>query len=125
MLFIIVKNDARLIIQVIINIIDNAIKYTPTDSEIIITTAKENDCVVVEIADNGLGIPDEAKAKIFDMFYTTTTQSADSRRSLGLGLALCKSIITAHGGSISVRDNQPTGAVFSFILPTEEVNIHE
>ena len=78
------------------------------------------------VADTGSGISDEAKAHIFDMFYTgDTTKIVDSRRSLGLGLALCRSIITAHGGQITVSDNQPHGAVFSFTLPIEEVTLHE
>ncbi len=123
--FIVVKMDAKLIVQVIINMIDNAIKYTPKGSKIVIRTVKENGFVVTEIADNGDGIPDEAKPKLFDMFYTAAPGLADSRRSLGLGLALCKSIVTAHGGTISVTDNSPKGTVFSFALPLEEVTLHE
>ena len=119
------KMDARLIVQVVINIIDNAIKYTPKDSEIKVTTYVMNQQVVTEIADNGPGIPDEAKPRIFDMFYTANAKIADSRRSMGLGLALCKSILTAHGGSIAVEDNAPTGTVFRFMLPVEEVKLHE
>ena len=68
------------------------------------------------MADNGPGIADESKSRIFDIFYTEA-KTGDSRRGLGLGLALCKSIITAHGGSISVGDAQPHGAVFTFSLP--------
>ncbi|MEG0566390.1 MAG: ATP-binding protein, partial [Hungatella sp.] len=119
--FMIAQMDARLIVQVIINIVDNAIKYTPKDSEIVISTMKKKGKIVVEIADNGEGIPDEEKEKIFDMFYTTNTKIVDSRRSLGLGLALCKSIITAHDGTILVRDNRPQGTIFSFTLQAEEV----
>ncbi|MEG2080078.1 MAG: ATP-binding protein, partial [Oscillospiraceae bacterium] len=115
----------RLIVQVIINIVDNAIKYTPIGSEITIETSKKNDKVIVKISDNGDGINDEAKVRIFDMFYTANTKLADSRRGLGLGLALCKSIITAHGGDITVYDNKPKGAVFSFTLPSKEVNVYE
>ena len=59
------------------------------------------------------------------MFYTVHHGAADSRRGLGLGLALCKSIITAHGGIISVEDNHPKGALFRFTLPAEEVTFHE
>ncbi len=59
------------------------------------------------------------------MFYTAGAKVADSRRSLGLGLALCKSIVTAHGGNITVADNVPHGAVFTFTLPIEEVTLHE
>ncbi|HCL03131.1 MAG TPA: sensor histidine kinase KdpD [Lachnoclostridium phytofermentans] len=119
------KMDARLIIQVIINIIDNAIKYTPAGSHIILTVKKEKPYIIFEIADDGNGLSKEAKDKVFDMFYTANTTVADSRRSLGLGLALCKSIITAHGGEISVYDNIPKGTVFRFTIPTEEVNLHE
>lgn len=117
--------DARLVIQVIINIVNNAVKYTPKGSEICLSAKKEGKMVCVQIADNGPGISDEAKQHLFDMFYTANagTTSADSRRGLGLGLSLCKSIIEAHGGTISVSDNKPHGAVFSFTLPLEEVEI--
>lgn len=114
---ILVKADARLIMQVAVNIIDNAIKYTPPGSEIVIETGRKDDRVFVSIADNGRGISDEAKEHVFDMFYTGESKVADNRRSLGLGLALCRSIISAHGGEISVADNVPHGAVFTFTLP--------
>ncbi len=117
--------DARLIVQVIINIVDNAIKYTPNGSEITISTERKNDMISVSIADNGNGIADDIKDKVFDMFYTGANKIADSRRSLGLGLALCKTIISAHGGEIAVSDNTPHGAVFSFTLPVKEVDINE
>ena len=81
--------------------------------------------VAVSISDNGPGIPDADKPRIFDMFYTSGKDIGDSRRSMGLGLALCKSIINAHGGTISVSDNKPHGTVFRFTLPAEEVNLHE
>ena len=123
--FILVKIDARLIMQVIINLVDNAIKYTPKGSDIIIGTRLEENRAIVTVADNGGGISEDAKKHIFDMFYTAGTKIVDSRRSLGLGLALCKSIITAHNGTISVTDNKPHGAVFTFTLPTEEVTLHE
>ena len=123
--FILVKADARLIMQVIINIVDNAFKYTQKGSEITITTQKMKDKAVVRIADNGPGIPDDIKPLVFDMFYSGAKNMADSRRSLGLGLALCKSIITAHGGELELSDNMPHGAVFTFSLPIEEVNLHE
>ena len=117
--------DARLIVQVIINIVDNAIKYTPNGSEITISTERKDDMISVSIADNGNGIADDIKDKVFDMFYTGANKIADSRRSLGLGLALCKTIISAHGGEITVSDNNPHGAVFTFTLPVKEVDINE
>ena len=123
--FILAKVDARLIIQVIINIVDNAIKYTPKGSTIEIETIKHDHLVEVQIRDNGPGIKDEDKEKLFEMFYTVKHNISDSRRGLGLGLALCKAIISAHNGTISVKDNHPCGTIFSFSIPIEEVEIHE
>lgn len=123
--FLFARMDARLIVQVVINIVDNAIKYTPKGSHILIRTAKQGPMAVVSIADDGEGIDDEMKARVFDMFYSGANKIADSRRSLGLGLSLCKSIINAHGGTITVSDNEPHGTVFTFTLPAGEVEIHE
>jgi two-component system sensor histidine kinase KdpD len=119
------KMDSRLIIQVLINIVDNAIKYTPPGSHITITAKHEKQMALVKIADDGPGISDEAKARLFDMFYTANNVRGDGRRALGLGLYLCKSIIDAHGGKIYVKDNIPQGTVFCFTLQAEKVNIHE
>lgn len=119
------KMDAKLIVQVIINIVDNAVKYTPKNSNIVITTEKQGNKAVVSVADDGEGIPDDMKPRVFDMFYSGANSIADSRRSLGLGLSLCKSIINAHGGEITVKDNVPKGTVFTFTLPLGEVQIHE
>lgn len=123
--FLLAKMDARLIMQVIINIVENAIKYTPEGSRIEISSVRRENWAVVTVADNGPGIPNDAKPHVFDMFYTSNEKIADCRRSLGLGLALCKSIITAHGGEITVFDNHPHGSIFQFTLPTEEVTLHE
>ena len=98
---------------------------TPKGSHILISTKKQYDKAVISIADDGAGIPDEMKPRVFDMFFSGANQIADSRRSLGLGLALCKSIVAAHGGKITVSDNKPHGAVFAFTLPIEEVTLHE
>ena len=119
------KIDARLIVQVLINLLDNAIKYTPSDSQITITAKKSKKMVCVSVADNGNGIPDEQKSRVFDMFYTGTNKIADCRRSIGLGLSLCKSIVNAHGGEITITDNVPHGAIFTFTLPVGEVKINE
>ena len=120
-----VNVDARLIMQVVVNLVDNAIKYTPVGSVIQISAYRKDHQVVVEVADNGPGIPDRAKAQVFEMFYTGQSRIADSHRSLGLGLPLCRAILTAHGGTLTLRDNIPNGSVFSFALPQSEVNIHE
>lgn len=120
-----VKGDSKLIIQVIMNLVDNAVKYTPPGSHIRIRAQAAGDRVELSVADDGPGIPDEQKSKIFDMFYTGSNRLGDSRRSLGLGLGLCRSIAAAHGGTLTVADNTPHGAVFSFTLPRGEVTMHE
>jgi len=117
--------DAKLIVQVLINLIDNAIKYTPVGSEIKVITEKKNGYASISVIDNGNGIPDNIKPHVFEMFYTGDNRIADSRRSLGLGLALCKSIIGAHGGELTLTDNQPQGCNFTFTLPLGEVKIDE
>ncbi|MBQ2744059.1 MAG: sensor histidine kinase KdpD [Lachnospiraceae bacterium] len=119
------KMDAKLIVQVIINLVENAIKYTPYGTSIRIVAKKKKKAVAVSVIDDGPGIPKEIKPRVFDMFYTGENKIADSRRSLGLGLALCKSIINAHGGEITLTDNQPQGCNFTFTLPLEEVKIDE
>lgn len=117
------RMDARLIMQVVTNLVDNALKYTPADAPIVVRTLRRDGMAVVEVADGGPGIPDESKEKVFEMFYTTSKGKGDGRRGLGLGLALCKAIIAAHGGSICVRDNAPSGAVFCFTLPEERIEM--
>ena len=114
--------DPHLIMQVIINIVNNAIQYTQAGSSIRITAFRSGEIAVVEISDNGRGIPDKDKKQIFDLFYTAGNVSGDSRRGLGIGLSLCKSIITAHGGEIYVKDNKPCGTVFGFSLQLEDWN---
>lgn len=111
-----VKADFNMITQVIINIIDNAINYTQKGSEIIIGTEKIGKMVVVSISDTGMGITKELKTKVFDMFYTADSSKTGEKRSMGFGLPICKSIIKAHGGNITVSNNKPHGAVFKFTL---------
>ena len=119
------RMDVRLIVQVIINIVNNAVKYTQEGSHICLSAQKEDSMICIRISDDGPGVSDAVKPRLFDMFYTAGTAAADSRRGLGLGLSLCKSIIEAHGGKIGVEDNEPEGAVFLFTLPLEEVSLND
>ena len=112
------KMDARLIVQVLINLLDNAIKYTPSDSQITIAAKRNGETVCVSVADNGNGIEGEQKSRVFDMFYTGANKIVDCRRSIGLGLSLCKSIINAHGGEITITDNVPHLSLIHISEPT-------
>lgn len=122
---ILARMDVRLIIQVLVNLIDNAIKYTPPGSVICIRGSKQEGMAQLRVEDNGAGIADEMKPHIFEMFYTGKTTVADSHRSLGLGLALCHSIIEAHEGTLQLTDNKPHGCIFTFTLPLSEVTLNE
>lgn len=119
-----VRADARLIMQLLINLVNNAIKYSPAGSHIEIRAFREAEHAVIEVSDDGPGIPDAQKPQVFEMFYTGSKRVADSRRSLGLGLSLCRSIVHAHGGELTLRDNTPHGCVFSFTLPLSEINLN-
>ena len=109
--------NARLIQRVIINIMNNAIQYTPKESNIELSAVKKGNVVQISVTDDGPGIPDDAKRHLFDLFYTAGQGKADCQRGLGLGLNLCQSIVAMHGGKIDVLDHMPAGTTFQFTLP--------
>ena len=119
------RMDVRLIMQVLINLVDNAIKYTPPGSVILIRGRKTDRGAQISVEDNGPGIPEEMKPHVFEMFYTGKKAIADSHRSMGLGLALCRSIVEAHNGTLMLTEHEPHGCNFTFTLPLSEVTLHE
>ena len=120
-----VRVDAGLIMQVLINLVNNAVKYTPAGSNIRITAIPRENMAEICVSDNGPGIPDELKEHVFEMFFTGGNPIGDSRRSLGLGLTLCQAIIHAHNGEMTLKENSPHGCIFSFTVPLSEVNLNE
>ena len=120
-----VRVDAGLIVQVLINLVNNAVKYTPAGSNIRITAIPRENMAEICVSDNGPGIPDELKERVFEMFFTGGNPIGDSRRSLGLGLTLCQAIIHAHNGEMTLKENSPHGCIFSFTVPLSEVNLNE
>jgi two-component system sensor histidine kinase KdpD len=119
-----VPMDAKLIQQVLINLLDNAVKNTPKANEICISVIKEDAdrFAVFSVRDRGTGISESDLPHIFQMFYTTRTGAADSRQGIGLGLSICEAIIKAHGGSIEAHNRSDgSGAEFVFKLPMEVV----
>lgn len=117
-----VPMDAKLIEQVLINLLDNAIKHTPPDNEISVTVVNDENakCAVFSVADRGEGIAKEDLPNIFKMFYTTHKKHADAQHSIGLGLSICDAIVKAHGGNISAQNRKDgPGAEFIFTLPME------
>ena len=117
--------DAKLIAQVIINLVNNAIKYTQVGSSINISYGTRDDLAFVSVKDDGPGMNDNMKEHAYDMFYTGQNTVADGKRSMGLGLALCKSIVEAHNGKIEISDNIPSGCIITFYLKKGDVCINE
>lgn len=112
--------DGSLIKQVLINLLDNSLKFTPKDSLIEVRAYEKEKKVFFEVIDNGNGISEEILPHIFDRFFTNGSKISDSRRGVGLGLAICKSIVEAHNGMIDAYNKKAGGAVFRFYIPKEE-----
>ena len=114
-----VPMDARLIVQVLVNLLDNAIKHTAPEREIRIAVQRDGTDAVFCVADRGDGISPEDLPYIFRTFYTSRHNRADAKRGIGLGLAICDAIVKAHGGTIWAENRTDGGALFRFTLPME------
>jgi two-component system, OmpR family, sensor histidine kinase KdpD len=109
-----VKIDDVLIEQVFVNLLDNAVKYTPPDSAIRIIVTATDQSVTAEIADHGPGLPKGQEARVFEKFYRAASQGL---RGAGLGLAICRGVVMAHGGRIWAHNLPEGGVAFLFTLP--------
>ncbi|RYE25613.1 MAG: GHKL domain-containing protein [Sphingobacteriales bacterium] len=99
------------------NILENAIKYTPADKVIKVHLQQEDKNVVLKVIDEGTGIPDNEKRKVFNKFYRIGNEDTRRSKGTGLGLYLTSKIMQQHNGKISVSDNPPTGSVFELVFP--------
>jgi len=107
--------DSVLIEQVLINVLDNALKYTPPGSPLSLAAWTTDGAMTVEVADQGPGLPPGAEQRVFDKFYRAQRPGASS--GAGLGLTICRGIIAAHGGQIWVENRSGGGTAFRFTLP--------
>jgi len=105
--------------NVIINLLDNALKYCETEPKIIIATYNQNKSITVDIKDNGIGIGKENQKKIFDQFYRIPTGNIHNVKGFGLGLSYVKKIVVAHKGLITLESKPGLGSTFSINLPSE------
>ncbi len=109
--------DGVLIEQVLVNLLENAFKYTPAESSVWVSAAADAHMVTVKVADEGPGIPPEARERVFEKFYRAAT---GGERGFGLGLPICRAIVAAHGGRVWVEGRTPHGSAFRFTLPLGE-----
>lgn len=107
--------DFGLMTQVLVNLIDNATKYSPSDSPIEIKASKTSNAVEIEVADRGIGIPPADLKRVFDKFYRV--QRPESVSGTGMGLAICKGIVEAHGGQIEAENRDGGGTIIRLTLP--------
>ena len=115
---ILIKVDAILIRQVIVNLLNNAINYSPEKTEITISLYRKENQVIFEVKDNGPGILQNDLVGLFDRFHKTSVNLLN-QRGMGLGLSLCKTIIQAHGGDITLRNYEPHGTLVTFYITSE------
>ncbi|MGZ8853485.1 MAG: sensor histidine kinase, partial [Thermoanaerobaculia bacterium] len=113
----IVSGDRDRLEQVLGNLLENAVKYSPEGSEILVTVDNEEDQVVTSVCDNGIGIPSDELTQVFERFHRGRQVSSTNYGGLGLGLYITKQIIERHGGKIWVESREGSGTTFSFSLP--------
>lgn len=116
-----VEGDKAGLISVTTNLLENAIKYGQAAPTISSTLQQKNGAILLEIADNGIGISDLEKKKVFERFYRIGNEDTRKTKGTGLGLYIVDQIVKAHQGTINIRDNYPEGTIFTIQLPIEQV----
>ncbi|MFA6450143.1 MAG: PAS domain S-box protein [bacterium] len=118
-----VMADSDRVLQVLDNLISNAVKFSPPDSEIRIFTERKNNFIAVHVSDTGEGIPDEFRDKVFQRFQQADGSSTRKKGGTGLGLSICKSIVESHGGEMWFESEPGRGSTFSFSLKCAETQL--
>jgi signal transduction histidine kinase len=103
--------------RLLFNLVDNAIKYTPSKGAVRITIARSDRFAVVGVEDTGIGIPEEEKERVFKRFYRSADARSQAQGGAGLGLSIAESIAAAHGGRIEIESKPGSGSVFKVWLP--------
>ncbi len=113
---ILISVDKLLFPSIIINLIENAFKYSPENATVTATLNKQNEKLVFSVSDNGHGISEKEKSKIFEKFYRVGSEDTRNTKGTGLGLYIVEKIVLAHYGTIEVYDNKPNGSVFKVVI---------
>lgn len=112
-----VEADALRMVQVLVNLLSNAIKFSPPNGKVTVSSGVEEEWVVVRVSDQGRGVPEKARSRIFDRFKQVEDSDSREKGGTGLGLAICKQIIESHGGKIGVESEEGKGSTFWIRIP--------
>ncbi len=115
-----VKADYNRLKQVLLNLIDNAIKYSEADTPVIVKLNQQGEEAIIQVCDKGYGIPLQHQSRIFERFYRVDETRNRSTGGSGLGLSIVKTLVESMGGSVSVRSRLGEGSVFTITLPTSQ-----
>ncbi|HKV06924.1 MAG TPA: HAMP domain-containing sensor histidine kinase [Thermoanaerobaculia bacterium] len=111
--------DTGAVAQSLSNLLDNAVKYSRDNKDVIVRLRREGDFIVISVKDHGIGIPRDEQAKIFDRFHRVSTGLVHDVKGSGLGLSIVRHIVEAHHGKVTVESRQGEGSMFSIHLPIE------
>lgn len=117
----IIRGDGQRLEQVLLNLLNNATKFTPSGGNILVKVAKEDNGLVISVHDDGIGIAREEQDRLFKP-YSRLSSDRQRHPGLGLGLALSKQVVELHGGRIWVDSEESQGSTFSFFLPRQAAN---
>jgi len=112
-----IEGDRFAITNVVTNLIENAVKYSPPCAHVSVKLARDNGSVVFSVADHGIGVADNEKKLIFNKFYRVGSEDTRKTKGTGLGLYIVKTVLERHRAQISVRDNTPSGSIFEVMFP--------
>lgn len=114
-----IRGDAPRLGQVVVNLVHNAVKFSPDGGSVVVSTVSDGDSVVLSVSDHGIGIPPAARDRIFERFYKVdrARQRPEAGGGTGLGLAIARHVIEQHGGRVSVESSEGAGSTFRCIIP--------
>ena len=115
-----ISADGDKLREIIINLVDNAIKFTPSGGKVTLQAEEREKYVDISVEDTGIGIPPESLDEIFDRFHQIQRKERGSREGTGIGLAIVKSLVELHGGNITVHSEPGKGSRFTVTLPREK-----